>query len=105
MGLGREFMTVLSFTVELSLPCFRKKITGKGTGSYCACTRRAKTLQRILSMFLSMTHWSELCYMRPLIVRKDVKCGGFFFFKLGIQLCTSKSKALLRRKQKRMVIK
>ena len=99
-------MTVLSFMVELSLPCFRKKITGKGTGSYGACTRRANTLQRILSMFLSTTHWSELCYMRPLIVRKDVKCGGFFFFfKLGIQLCTSKSKALLRRKQKRMVIK
>ena len=80
MGLGREFMTVLSFMVELSLPCFRKKITGKGTGSYGACTRRANTLQRILSMFLSTTHWSELCYMRPLIVRKDVKCGGFFFF-------------------------
>lgn len=28
-----------------------------------------------------------------------------FFFKLGIQLCKSKLKALLRRKQKRMVIK
>lgn len=83
MGLGREFMTVLSFTVELSLPCFRKKITGKGTGSYYACTRRAKTLQRILSMFLSMTHWSELCYMRPLIVRKDVKCVCVFFLSWG----------------------
>jgi len=98
-------MTVLSFTVELSLPCFRKKITGKGTGSYGACTRRANTLQRLLSMFLSTTHWSELCYMRPLIVRKDVKCVCVFFFKLGIQLCKSKLKALLRRKQKRMVIK
>lgn len=72
-------MIVFSFTIEVSLPCFRKKITGKGTGSYGACTRRAKTLQRIPSMFLSMTHWSELCYMQPLIVRKDVKCSGYSF--------------------------
>ena len=98
-------MIVLSFMVELSLPCFRKKITGKGTGSYGACTRRAKTLQRIPSMFLGLTHWSELFYMQHLIVRKDVKCSGYFFLKLGIPLCESKLKAWLRRKQKRMVIR
>lgn len=54
---------------------------------------------------MSMTHWSELCYMQPPYCKKRCEMQWLFFLKLGDTVVQIKLKALLRRKQKRMMIR
>lgn len=44
-------MIVFSFTIEVSLPCFRKKITGKGTGVMVPVPEEQKHYRESLACF------------------------------------------------------